>query len=65
MTDMEYRQRKREIFEDDELTIGDFKIGKIIGKGSYANVKIARNRLNSKKCALKCYIKKKLQTIKR
>ena len=46
MTELDFNKkckRKQEI-PLDELTIGDFKIGKIIGKGSYANVKIARNR---------------------
>ena len=33
----------------------DFKIGKLIGKGSYANVKIAKDMIIKKKVAMKIY----------
>ena len=62
-------KEEQEKYEDDEdyegRVLSDFRHGKLIGKGSYAMVKIARDRKTRKKMALKYYDKKNLQTIKR
>ena len=41
-------------------TILDYRQGKLIGKGSYAMVKIARDRTTREKVAMKIYEKSKL-----
>ena len=45
--------------------IEDYIIGKVIGKGSYANVHIAINKISKKKTALKVYEKTKINTCQR
>jgi len=36
-----------EIIDPWNVTMRNFKIGKIIGKGSYAKVRLARNKINT------------------
>ena len=51
--------------EISKRTVGDFRIGKTIGKGSYAIVKKSIDKILNEKRALKVYSFKKLQTLKR
>jgi serine/threonine protein kinase len=43
--------------EETKREMTDFKIGKLIGKGSYANVKIAKDMIINKRVAMKIYKK--------
>ena len=45
----------------DESKISNYEIGKVIGKGAYAVVKICKNKVTQEKFAMKIYEKKKLK----
>ena len=45
----------------DENKISNYEIGKIIGKGAYAVVKLCKNKVTQEKFAMKIYEKKKLK----